>query len=309
MVLNSIGLTISEVVDVPSSYVSVWFVESRRLEAVKRKLSARAFVLEYSIDVLADSDSDASDVNNVEASLDSVDVSSFTSLLQTNIDSSFGAGVYSVEVLVITAVVDVSGSTPVGSDEAGISPTAVIIFIFTGVGFCVGCQFPVMALCWRRRRRQDLRALSEESDQAQSGRAKRGGAVNRVQLPEALGPLPEEHYRANMARLRLGSTVELQGFPSSLNLNGHRGRVTEWMPDHSRYVIKLTDGERKSVLAQPINLVLMEGGPMVPPSIPCRLVMRGASAGGALVEADLGEIHSASVPPGHSSVHGLACCM
>lgn len=302
MVLKSIGLTISEVSDVPSSYVSVWFAASRRLKTVKRKLSGSFFKVEYSIDVPADSNSD---VHDVQASLDSVDASSFTSRLQTNLDSSAGAGVYSVEVLMITAVADASGTTPAGSDEAGISPTAVIMLIITGVGCCVGCQFPVLALCWRRR---GPRAPRGQGARARSERARRGGEADRAQLPEAPCPLPEEHEQVITARLGHGAIVELQGFPSSLNLNGHQGRVTEWMPGTSRYVVRLASGARKSVLAQPSNLVLMEEEPTVPPSIPCRLIMRGATAGGALVEADPEEVHSTSVHPGYSSVHGLACC-
>jgi len=229
-VLDSIRLTISQAVDVDVSYVSIWFVWSRRLNAAKRKrkLSGSFFTVAYSIDVPADGNSDAADVTDVEAALDSVDASSFTSQLQANLDSRAGEGAYSAEVLAITTtVVNVSGTTPLaGSDEAGMSSTVIIMLIIVGLGCAVGCQFPVMALCWRQQRRRELR---------QEVHTPRGGAVSPAELPE----LPE-----------------------------------------------------------------VDEDPVVPPSVPCRLILRGATGGRALVEADYGEVHSPTVHPGPE----LACC-
>jgi hypothetical protein len=270
-ILNSVALTISEVVGMPTSYVTARFAESRRLKAATRQLSTGVLAVEYSIHVPADSAATVPDAGAVEASLDSVDVIIFTSLLQRFIDSSVGEDVYSIQVLAITSRVDgAPDAVPEGFDDTEGLPS---FFIIVGVGCCVGFEFPIMALCWRARiRRTKLQAPREESDQdesvpkseehdlAQSGHPEHGRAVKDSKLPEAPDQPTREHDRVAPAIpliwLAMRTVVELQGFQTKPHLNGLRGRVIEWMPALGRYVVELDDGRRKSI--GPVNLLPVE---------------------------------------------------
>jgi len=255
MILNSVGLTISQVVGLPASYVTVWFKESRRLKAVTRELSSGAIEVKYGIDAPADSIAAFPDVGAVEAIMDSVDVSSFASLLQDNIDSNVGVGEYSVQVLAITSIAveaEVAESAPEGSDDTVSSSTATL-FIIGGVGCCVGCQIPILVLFWRVRSRRAARPGPEENGPAQGGLAKRGRGAQGVQLPDAPSPPPER------PELAPGSVVELQGSRTFSHLNGRLGKIVKWMPSRGRYMVEFADGTRKEIW--PANLALAKAIP------------------------------------------------
>jgi len=163
--LNSVCLTISQFMRMPASYVSVWFVKSRRVRAVTRRFTEDTLEVEYSIDVPLERVADFPDTVAAEASLNSVSVSLFTSLLQENIDSSFGEGVHSVSVLAIVVVAaDETNDTP-----AGLSGSERFILVITACGAlcCLGCPCATLALISRRRRFQALRV---ERDRAQCSR-------------------------------------------------------------------------------------------------------------------------------------------
>jgi hypothetical protein len=204
-VLEPIGLTISQVVGVPARYVSVWFAESRRLKAATRQLSGSDVEVGFSIDVPADSAADVPDAGAVEASVDSVDVNALTSLLQENIDSHVGEGLYSVQVTVLGVKSDDAGSfVPDGSDDAGSSPSSPIVFFLAAVFFCIAFQFPFVALFWRLRR---LRLQHEESNPARSGRAPLS--------PEAPGPTPEEYDQAKSGHAKCGGVLNWTPLPEA----------------------------------------------------------------------------------------------
>ncbi|CAK0808481.1 unnamed protein product [Prorocentrum cordatum] len=191
-VLSSIGATISQVVDVPASDVSVWSADSRRLHArlraTTRRLSRSILEVEFSIDVLAGASA------AVQASLDGVDMNSFTSMLQRNLDSNVGEDVYSVQVLAITSVVvDASGATPIGADH-GQESSSIFIFVVFGLGCCIGCEFPALALFLRRRRLQ-RGALATEQGRRNGRAAPGGGLAERGRLPEVPRPPHERHER------------------------------------------------------------------------------------------------------------------
>ncbi|CAK0878861.1 unnamed protein product [Prorocentrum cordatum] len=130
-VLNAIGQTVAGVVGVPASYVSVWFANARRRGAVVRRFTmtftstshtqtstststATPITVEYGVDVPVDASADYPDVATMKESMNNVDLSSFTSLLQASIDSEVGDGVYSFVVVGITAsAVDVSSTSSV----------------------------------------------------------------------------------------------------------------------------------------------------------------------------------------------------
>lgn len=142
-------------------------------------------------------------------------------------------------------------------------------------------------MCWRVRRRgskhlalrkeSDLDQsvpMPDEHDQAQIGHADHGHGVKgkklRWQLPESTSSPTQEHDQvapalpapaeASVASgLKVGSVVELQDFRTNLDLNGHRGRVIEWMPELQRYVIEFADGTRESVW--PMNLLPVDAAP------------------------------------------------
>lgn len=247
-ILIAVGLTISEVAGVDASHVTVWFAEARRLAtAAARRLPAGALEVEYGIDVPAESAAAVPDVGAIEASLGNVDVSYFTSLLQQNVDSNVGEDLYSVQVLAITSYAIGAPDAPLEvSDDTESSSSTTVIYIIVGVAFFVGLEIPILALCWRMRRRANQREASRE---------------NQDQLPEAPGLATHEHGQARVESglVALGSVVELQGFRTNLHLNGHRGKVIKWMPDSGRYVIELADGTVKAIW--PGNLMLVD----VPP--------------------------------------------
>ncbi|CAK0882499.1 unnamed protein product [Prorocentrum cordatum] len=159
-VLNSLGATIAQVVGTSASYVSTWFAESRRLRAPTRGLSSGSLVVEYSVSVPADAPADIPDLAAMQASLDSVDISSFTSLLQANIDVEVGDGVYEVAVTGITAIaINVPSVTlPEAEDriDAGLEVEAnsiIVGIVISGVVF-IGCGSLLLLLGWRSHRRQ-----------------------------------------------------------------------------------------------------------------------------------------------------------
>jgi hypothetical protein len=177
----SVGRTISQVVGMPASYVSVGFADSRRLTAATRQLTGGILEVEYSIYVPADSVAEYPGIDVAEASLNSVNVSAFTSLLQENIDSVFGDAVHSVSVLAIEAVVvDESSTTtaedhaidhaiPAESDGAQSSASGLLIIIVVGTGCCLGSLFVILALFLRRRRRRALRMEGDPASSAGAG--------------------------------------------------------------------------------------------------------------------------------------------
>jgi hypothetical protein len=188
---------------------------------------------------------------------------------------------------------------------------AAVAMMIAGLGCCIGCQLPILAICWRlRRRRNKHQAPRKESDldqsvpkpdkhdQAQIGHADHEHVVKdkklRWLLPEAPSPPTEEHHQVAPALpapvevsvasgLVVGSVVELQDSRAKLDLNGRRGRVIEWMPKLQRYVIEFADGTRESVW--PINLLLVEAEPtddvqfdIIQPQPPMTVPTRGALA-------------------------------
>jgi len=178
--LNSVGLTISQVVGIPASYVSAWFAESRRLRAATRQLTGGILEVEYSIYVPVDSFADSPDIDVAEATLNSVNFSSFTSLLQDNIDSNFGEAVYSVSVLAIEAVVvEDLHAIPAEPDDTQASASSVLIIIAIGIGCCIGSLLMILTLFSRRRR-----ALRLERDWAQKGRTQATIAGSGDQVPQ-----------------------------------------------------------------------------------------------------------------------------
>ncbi|CAK0862469.1 unnamed protein product [Prorocentrum cordatum] len=184
--LVSVGVTISQVVGMPASYVSVWFAEgSRRLGAATRRLAGGILEVRYSIYVPSDIDAESLGIDDAEASLNSVSVSSFTSLLQKNIDSNFGEAVYSVSVLALDAVVvDDVHTVPAEPDERQGSASSVLIIIVIGVGCCLGSVFISVMLFSRRRRRWALRL---ERDRAQRQCHPSTGATSGEQGPREDG--------------------------------------------------------------------------------------------------------------------------
>jgi hypothetical protein len=179
--LDSCLLTLSRVVGMPASYISVWFEESRRLREASRQLSRSVLELGYSIAVPEDGDAGVSDIAAAEAELDSINVSTFESMLQENIDSSVGTGLLSVSVLTITAdVVDTPGAPASASDD--IQGAYTIVFISLGVGCC-----PVLALvCWSLLlRRRALNLPSVEADAPRHPTPRWRLPPERVKIPEA----------------------------------------------------------------------------------------------------------------------------
>ncbi|CAK0859525.1 unnamed protein product [Prorocentrum cordatum] len=73
-VLNSFRLTISQVVSIPASYISVWYLKSRRVRAATRQLIGDTFEVEFNISVPSDSAADVPDVVDAEASLTYVSI-------------------------------------------------------------------------------------------------------------------------------------------------------------------------------------------------------------------------------------------
>lgn len=138
----------------PAIYVSTWFADSRRLGAAARGLSSGTLVVEFSIDVPADAAAGVPDVEAAQAALDGVDIGSFTSQLQANIDAEVGKDVYTVSVLSITATVvgDPSATpAPAAPDEA---VPLLLVGVVAALLCCLGCGFPVAALIVLRHRRR-----------------------------------------------------------------------------------------------------------------------------------------------------------
>lgn len=160
--LNSVCLAISQVVRMPASYVTVWFVKSQRVRTVRRQFTGDTLEVEYSIDVPLERVADFTGTVAAEASLNIANVSLFTSLLQDNIDSSFGEGGHLVSVLAIeVVVVDETNDTPAG---LGDSLSSILVIVACGALCCLGCPCATLALIPRRRRFQALRL---ERDKAQ----------------------------------------------------------------------------------------------------------------------------------------------
>jgi len=148
--LNPFRLTISQVVSIPASYVSVWYVKSRRVRAATRQLIGDTFEVEFNINVPSDSAADVPDVVDAEASLTYVSIILFTSLLQDHIDSIFGEGVHSVSVLDIAVIaVDVTHDIQAGSSD---SRSPLLLFVIVcGALCCLACPFTIIPLLSRRR--------------------------------------------------------------------------------------------------------------------------------------------------------------
>lgn len=162
-VLTSVGLTIAQVAGTPASYVSTWFAEFRRLRArYSRGLSGAVLVVEYSISVPTDAPDGVPDIAAAQASVESADFSSLTTLLQANLDSEVGDGAYAVTVTGITATaINVASPTPPegghdGGPEGGAAPIAVGIAVVSAA-LLLGCGSLVVVLVWRRYRRQPAR--------------------------------------------------------------------------------------------------------------------------------------------------------
>jgi hypothetical protein len=158
--------------------------------------------LEYSVHVPAGSGTEGPDIAAAEASLNSVSVSSFTSLLQENIDSCVREGVLSVSVLSITAaVVNAPAATPAGSDDTQNHSVIVFIIVGLGLGCCLAFGFLILAMVWHRRQlhrqaqckaqnrlEQVQNRLGQAQNRLEQAQAQREQAQNRLkqaQLPQA----------------------------------------------------------------------------------------------------------------------------
>ncbi|CAK0790603.1 unnamed protein product [Prorocentrum cordatum] len=156
--LTSVGLTIAQVTGTPARYVTTWFAKLRRLMAASRGLSTAVLVVEYSISVPADVPADIPDIAATQASLDSVDVNSFTSLLQANLDAQVGGEVYVVTVTGVTSIIieDPGAALPEGGNADNSEEDAPEIIVGIVVSSAVVLVCGSLALCQvlRRHRRQ-----------------------------------------------------------------------------------------------------------------------------------------------------------